>query len=41
MPGRWTRGSALVLHYDLSFGAPDTLRIFIGHATVTAVGYNQ
>jgi|GEM_PF-2679020 len=35
------KGSAFIMHYDMGFGAPDALRIFIEHDTVTAVVYNQ
>lgn len=40
---RWEldHGPALVLHYDMGFGAPDALRVLIEHDTVTAVVYNQ
>jgi len=32
--------SVRVLHYDMGFGAPDALRVFLRHDTVTAVVYN-
>lgn len=30
-----------VMEYQMGFGAPDAVRVFLDHDTVTAVAYNQ
>jgi hypothetical protein len=40
---QWPGGDStavLVLHYDMGFGAPDAVRVFVAHDTVIAVTYN-
>jgi hypothetical protein len=38
----WSSGSnPQVMEYFMGFGAPDAVRIFLDHDTVTAVIYNQ
>jgi hypothetical protein len=31
----------LVMHYDMGFAAPDALRVWLHHDSVTAITYNQ
>ena len=33
--------SPVVMEYDMGFGAPDALRVFLSHDSVTAVTYAQ
>jgi hypothetical protein len=33
--------SLLVMEYDMGFAAPDALRVFLYHDSVTAITYNQ